>query len=387
MHPSATDTIPRASIEQIFGVLRFLVAQGGRTTFDAVRVHLLASSRRRAPNTSTAMWTVARDVLTELEKLGFSTVGVLPRRLSDVSRLRETPCELSQAGSDMAQLQPGKAYDALLIRWLTDHAYFRRLIARLLQSPLFVPDVTNMGQIGLDMAKGISASAISSGLATNCGSRLEAAGCPSEKLTVFRASVERRAIDQAAVFSTGGMDAKRLIDIVQDAIVLPALLEAEGLPFDPVTFQHMLKCAQEFFCAAWTTSHPRFSGRVAFATCEYDGPLHNDGVGPLSQVMHHGFSYAEPLFMKAIREAYVDTAGGTGGYVSAYAIRAEVCLSLRIPLAVFARCLESLISGGPQAELTVYTELPFEPPPQGENYVELGRRRIGRLKLVFKPGD
>jgi hypothetical protein len=90
------------------------------------------------------------------------------------------------------------------------------------------------------------------------------------------------------------------------------------------------------------------------------------------------------MFAKAIREAYIAAAGTTSAYVSAYVIRAIVCVDLRIPLAVFARSLESLISTGPQAELTVYTELPFEPPPQGENYVEVGKRRIGRLKLTYK---
>src|SRR5271168_2465183 len=104
MGATTTDTIPRASIDQILGGLRFLAKEDGRTTFDAVRVHFLAASRRRAPNTATAMWTVARDVLTELEKLKLATVGVLPRKLSDVQRLRETPCEISEAGFEMAQL-------------------------------------------------------------------------------------------------------------------------------------------------------------------------------------------------------------------------------------------------------------------------------------------
>jgi hypothetical protein len=36
--------------------------------------------------------------------------------------------------------------------------------------------------------------------------------------------------------------------------------------------------------------------------------------------------------------------------------------------------------------MSVYTELPFEPPPQGENYVEVNRRRIGRVKLIYKSG-
>ena len=385
-----TDTIPRASIEQILRGLRFLAEQEGSTTFDAVRTNFIASSNRRAPNTATAMWTVARDALTELTKLNLATTGVLPRKLSDVVRLRETPVRVSPLGIDMARLyseKVGRAYDALLISWLDEHPYFRCLVLRLLESPLYVPDVTNIGQLGLDAVKGTVVPAISASLVTNCATRLEAVGWAAEKVGKLRLGIERRAQELSAEFRASDIDAKRLIDVVQDSIVLPAFLEAESLPFDPVTFQQLLKCGQEFLCAGWTASHPRFSGRVVFPTCDFDVPLHRHPSDRVTHVFHHGVSYAEPLFTEAIRSAYIAVAGGSSGYVSAYAVRSMVCINLGLPLAVFARCLEALISAGPQAHLSVYTELPFTPPPQGESYVEVNRRRIGRLKLIFKTGE
>ena len=384
-----TDTIPRASIEQILDGLGFVAAQSGSTTFEAVRTHLLAASNRNAPNTPTAMWTVARDVLTELAKLGLATIGVLPRKLSDVDRLRDSPCKISIPGVRMAQLRTekvGRAYDALLILWLREHHYFRRLVLRLLESPLYLPDVTSIGQLGLESIKGAPVPAISETLITNCTTRLEAVGWAGDKLSTLRSGIEARVKDLRVELGAADIDHKRLIDLVQDGIVLPAFLEAEALPFDPVTFQQLLKCGQEFFCTAWTASLPSFSGRVVFPTCEYDVPIHSDPNARVTQVVHHGLSYSEPLFNEAIRKAYIATAGGSSGYVSAYAVRAIVCIDLRAPLAVFARCLESLISAGPHAGLSVYTELPFKPPPQGENYVEVNRRRIGQLKLIYKTG-
>lgn len=384
-----TDTIPRASIEQVLEGLRFVAAQNGPTTFDAVRIHLLAASNRKAPNTPTAMWTVARDVLTELAKLDLATIGVLPRKLSDVGRLRDTPGKITVPGVIMARLREekvGRAYDALLILWLREHHYFRRFVLRLLESPLYVPDVTSIGQLGLDSVKGTTVPAISETLVTNCVTRLETVGWGADKLNTLRSGIERRVSDLRVELGAADIDAKRLIDLVQDGIVLPAFLEAEALPFDPVTFQQLLKCGQEFFCTAWTASFPSFVGRVVFPTCEYDVPLRSDPNARVTQIVHHGVPYAEPLFVESIRKAYIAAAGGSSGYVSAYAVRAMVCVDLRMPLAVFARCLESLISAGPQADLSVYTELPFEPPPQGENYVEVNRRRIGRLKLIYKTG-
>jgi hypothetical protein len=335
------------------------------------------------------MWTVARDVLTELDRLKLAVVGVLPRKLSDVGRLRDTPCEITSPGAKMTLLHAGtsgRAFDAVLLLWLAEHPYFRLFVQRLLESPLYVPDVTSIGQVGLDAVKGTAVPAIAAKLVSNCITRLEAVGWAASKIAAMRSGIEQRAKELRGEFEAVDIDAKRLIDVVQDGIVLPAFLEAEALPFDPVTFQQLLKCGQDFLCAGWTASHPRFSGRVVFPTCEYDVSLLTDPDAHVTHVIHHGASYAGPRFANAIRSAYVSAAGTSSSYVSAYSIRALVCVDLRIPLAVFARCLESLISTGPQDALAVYTELPFGPPPQGETYVEVGRRRIGRLKLIHKPG-
>jgi hypothetical protein len=384
-----TDTIPRASIDQILQGLRFVATYDGTTTFDAVRTHLLAASNRKAPNTTTAMWTVARDVLTELAKLGLASIGVLPRKLSDVNRLRDTPCKISERGAELARLHAekvGRAYDTLLILWLQEHPYFRRMVQRLLESPLYVPDITNIGQLGLESVKGTAVPAISDILVTNCTTRLKAQGWGDEKLSTLRSGIRRRAEDLGAELGAADVDAKRLIDLVQDGIVLPAFLEAEALPFDPVTFQQIMKCGQEFLCMAWTASLPSFAGRVVFPTCQYDVPINSDPNARVTNVVHHGASYAEAQFTDAIRRAYIAVAGPSSGYVSAYAIRAMVCIDLRVPLVVFARCFEALIAAGPRDGLSVYTELPFEPPPQGENYVEVNRSRIGGLKLTYKIG-
>jgi hypothetical protein len=114
---------------------------------------------------------------------------------------------------------------------------------------------------------------------------------------------------------------------------------------------------------------PWFRWSRGLFDCEYDVPLHSQPDAHVSQIVHHGVSYAETLFPTAVRSAYIAAAGAASGYVSAYTVRAIVCVELRIPLAVFARSLESLIAVGPLSEITVYTELPFEPPPQGESYV------------------
>src|SRR5207244_12050461 len=87
----------------------------------------------------------------------------------------------------------GRAYDALLILWLQEHPYFRRFVVRLLESPLYVPDVTNIGQLGLESVKGTAVPAISETLVRNCMARLKAVGWGDDELSSLRSCMQRRA--------------------------------------------------------------------------------------------------------------------------------------------------------------------------------------------------
>src|SRR5690606_5739945 len=155
-----------------------------------------------------------------------------------------------------------------------------------------------------------------------------------------------------------------------DTVVIPSLLEAEQLTMDGVTFQHLLKIAGEFFAGASTTSHPDFSGRIVFSTCDFSPPPTLEGSSKATVVQHHGGAYARPQFADALTAAYSRIAGTSGSYADAYALRAIVCVELRVQPPVFAACLKEIIAAGDTADPVVYTELPFTPPPQGEAYVE-----------------
>ena len=379
-----TDTIPRASIAQILGALGHL-ASVEKSNFEAIRRFLFLQSNRRAPASNTALWTVARDVLTELQRLGRGTVGTLPRRRSDIDRLRESPCEITDAGKDLAQInatKSGQAYDTLLLAWMNTHPYFRGLLSRVLASPLYVPDVTNAAQLGNSRLP----DELGSHVLRNCLDRLARIDFASAKIAVFEQSVRRRMTDIAKLLASPDLDSKKLVDLVQDSVVIPSFLEAEQLAFDGVSFQHLLKIAGEFFAAASTTSHPDFSGRIVFSTCDFSPNPIDDAGANIVTVQHHGNAFAQPRFAGALIAAYSRAAGVSGGYADAYSLRAIVCVDLQVQPPVFSSCLKELIAAGDAAELVVYTELPFTPPPQGEDYVEVRGRRIGSIKLISTRG-
>jgi hypothetical protein len=373
-----TDSIPRAALAQVFGVVVYLAASDESSTFDQVRLFLLKKSARAAPASRVAMWTVARDVLVELQKLGYLEAGVLPRTQSLAERNGDTPCRLTDAGRAMVEVykeDQGRAYDQMLLAWLNQHPYFRTFIARLHQSPLYIPDVTSAKQIG----SGRDAN-VAERVASACLKRLEPTGFPATKADVFRQGVEERFRDLSANTALSELDAKKWVDAIQDRVALPAFLQSEQLPFDAVTFQHVLNAAKHFFAASWTTSHPEFQVRIVYPTSDFTPEV--SGSDPIAAVRHHGKSFAKEKFVEALKSAYSRTAKSPGAYANAYEVRALVCIGLQIQPRVFAACLRDLIVAGPTQDLTIYTELPFDPPPPGEEYVEVDRNRIGLLKLV-----
>jgi hypothetical protein len=384
MEPKITDSIPRVSIEQVLQVTVLLARSGGKTTFDQVRRMLQHYSKRRVQGSQEAMWTVARDALADLQRLEYCRVGILPRKRSEVTSFMNTPCELTELGEELARLfmeSRAQAYDLLLLKWMNSHPYFRVFMARLLNGPLFVPDVTSVQQVS--RAKGPIT--LTEKIIQSCGSRLRRTSYPAPKLEVFSHFVTEFTASLEANSSLDELDNKRWLDTIEDSVVLPALLKAEGLPFDHVTFQHLTNISQSFFSAAWTSSYPDFEGRVIFATCEFR-PLSIDTGTAIEEVIHHGTKYACKKFPEMLRRCYSRLAKVPGDYVDAYSLRAMMCLELTMQPQVFEFCLEEVIQSGSGSGMTIYTELPFSAPPLGETYIKLGPRRIGLIKVDSATG-
>jgi hypothetical protein len=383
-----TDSIPRVSMSQVLGALSYLARSEQPSTFEGVRVFLHQQSGRRAPQSREALWTAARDTLSDLQRLGFVRSGSLPRKRSDVQRLSGSPCELTDRGASLATLyheDRGRALDQLLLTWLNEHPYFRAYTSRLLRGPLHVPDITSMRQLGTDALSQQVIASLAERITASCLERLAPVGFSDDKSAVFSRSVLERVDQIRSTLDLGDLDTKRWVDAIEDLVVLPSFFAAEGLPFDSVSFQHLIKASQDFLSGAWTSSHPDFDGRVVFATCDFE-PDPREAVGPVHRVVYHGRTYAAKVFNKSLVQAYRRLTRVGATYVNAYAVRALVCVELRIQPQVFAACLRTLLAAGSVDGLTVFTELPFEPPPAGETHIEPGPRRIGRLKLVPPSG-
>ncbi len=270
-----------------------------------------------------------------------------------------------------------------MVAWIGCHPYFRILIERLCQSALYVPDITSVKQIGADISSIEPLELVTNRILDHCLKRLASAEFPQVKSERFGHAVRDRMNHLREALALSDLDAKKWVDTVQDRVVLPSLLESEDLPFDPVTFQHLLKTSRDFYAASWTTSHPDHALRVVFLTCEFRPDITAEPGAMVAEVVHHGRTFASSSFVAAFKTAYRRLEKVSGSYVDAYKVRALVCVELGIQQTVFASCLNDLIEAGPKPGLTIYTELPFESPPQGEDYLEIERSRVGLIKLVL----
>jgi len=335
------------------------------------------------------MWTVARDVLTDLNKLGLITVGSLPRKRSEVERLQETPCKVTEKGIELTRLYKesrGKAFDAMLLSWMNSHPYFRAFTIRLLSSPMYIPDITGYKQLGQNLKFPLDPDLLAQRIKESCTTRLQAINFPAEKIVIFNEKVNEQTEYLNRVSSMRDIDVKRIVDTVEDNIVVPAILKSEGLFFDSVTFQHIMSCSQDFYSAAITSSHPDFTGRVLFSTCDFmPDPLINADAS-VSEVTHHGQSYVSDKFAMSLASAYKKLSGSLQTYIDIYPLRALVCTDLEIQPLIFSLCLVKIIEAGQESGMSIYTELPFTPPPQGESYVQVRGHRIGLLKLSLSNG-
>lgn len=361
-----TDSIPRASISQILQTLNLVASANNGITFEPIRVFLQQQSSKKAPSTRTVMWTTARDVLSELQRLGLVTVGALPRKRSDVDRLRDTPCRITDRGKELAFLyneRRGQVFDKLLMMWMNEHPYFRSFTVRLLRRPLYLPDITRLKQLEVDKQRPQDTSSLIAAILDSCATRLVKIGFPEEQLSLLEQGIGSRVEQLQAKLVLSDLDAKTWIDTIEDSVVIPSFLETERLLFDPVTFQHLLKTSRDFFSGASTSAHPDFEGRIIFSTCEFRPDPLSEEHAQVTEVIHHGQSFAIEQFSASLISAYHRLAGSGKGYVDAYAIRALVCVNLNIQPQVFAACLGSLIAEGASNQLAIYTELPFTPPP------------------------
>ena len=261
-----TDSVPRIEILDLVTGVKFL-EKAQAPTLDDLRLKL---NLRREKFGSTTGYSVARDVASELGRLGYATVGPLPKDRVSFEKKRDIPIRLTEMGGELASLLAprtiARAYEAVLWRLHETHPYFRRFIMAVARAPFLAPVVTGAERhiaprygeakvLADDVARGAFDS-------TALLARLQ------DRLERLLDSEERAEIQGGltGLLKVAGVSASARDDAYSDfqrkflsrinEIVVPAVLRKQGLGFDFSTLRRLWAMAEEFQIAWATSAHP-----------------------------------------------------------------------------------------------------------------------------------
>lgn len=385
-----TDSVPRIEILDLVTAVNFL-ARAPAPTLEDLRLKL---NLRREKFGSTAGYSVARDVASELGRLAYATVGPLPKDQIAFEKKRDTPIRLTEAGRELAFLLARKdiagAYDVILKRLFEVHPYVRRFIAAIVRGPFYAPVVT--GAERHIAARYGEAKVLADDVARG------AFDCPAlltkleERLRRPLATEERHEIEKgidslvaaAAVSASARDDAypdfqRKFLSRINE-VVVPAVLRGEGLGFDFNTLRRLWAMAAEFQIGWATSGHPRHDAWLTFGTATID--LSADGSRIKTLLFDKGLTVMQEDFLDHLYDAYELMQGmGCGPYVSAWQLRATFCFERRCAPGVFNFLFREHYARSEKYE--IHKDFSRDR-PQHEEAVIAGSREIGIVRMLRK---
>ena len=385
-HAPETDSIPRVRIRDLMVGLQFL-GRNPEATLEALRVKL--NTDRKAPGGRTAGYSVARDVASELDRLGYANAGPLPKDAKGFEKKRDSPVRLTEAGRDLAQLlrrDRGEAYVALLKASFSAHPYMRRFVAAVARGPVLAPVVTSAKQHLSDrygtakaladhVAQGsFDTAALLEALARRIGRPL--AQEEAEEITQGVDALVARLATSAAGEPQTEFARKMLMAI--NEVVVPAVLRREGLCFDYNSLRRLWLMGEEFQISWATSAHPLHDGWLTIGTATID----LDAAGERIEALRFDNSLARMRegFLERLYDAYERLQGwNRGTIVNAWELRAAFCVEHRCAPGVFDH-LFAENSGGSDA-YTIYKDFPRNKPAH-ERPLVVGGRQIGLVRIA-----
>src|SRR3954447_2762106 len=118
-----TDSIPRIKIRDLMSALQF-INRAQATSLEALRVKV--NTDRKRSSGGTGGYSIARDVASELAKLGLANVGPLPKDAKSFEKKRDIKIRITEAGEGLAHLikhDRRQAYSNVLKSLFEVHPY------------------------------------------------------------------------------------------------------------------------------------------------------------------------------------------------------------------------------------------------------------------------
>jgi len=381
-----TDTIPRIKVRDLVSAVQFL-SRNDSPTLEALRVKLNAD--RRTLSGGTAGYSVARDVASELDRLGLANVGPLPKDAKGFEKKRDTVLTLNDGGRDLAErirTDRAEAYGSILKGLYETHPYVRRYVIAVMRGPFVAPVITSAKQ-HISPKYG-TAKVLADDVA---GRKFE---LPSLlELTAIRVGRPLSADEQSEI-ENGVSDlvsklqipaatepqtefARKMLMAINE-IVVPAVLRREGLGFDFNSLRRMWLMGTEFQVSWATSAHPRHDGWLTFDTATFELSERLDKIERVR--FDKGVRRMAAGFLDRLFEAYMLMQGwAQPSVVTAWELRATFCFQNRCAPGVFDHLFCANYGGSDAYRI----EKDFSPrnKPSHEEGLRIGGREIGLIRI------
>jgi len=383
---AATDSIPRIQLPDLFIALKEFEHEPVRS-LEELRLKLCANRQKSAAGDR--YWSTARDNAIELERLGLISATSFPKDRRAYESMRDNKTKITDEGHRVLERfknNRAQAYDELFRRMYGIHPYLQALVNVLMRRPLHVPVVTSAKEhVSLRYA---SANALvedvsrqkfeTDGLCANLSRRMQR-NLAREEQAEINDGVWKLLQEWAgpATMEEAPLFAKKFLQKLND-VVLPALLQSDGLHFEFKTHQTLWSFGNEWKLWESTAKHPDWDLRIVFRTATIAFSPKGGRIEGIS--FDSGLEKTRHRFLEKLFAAYQQLQKkGRGTFAIVDELRAVFCLENTCQESVFDRLVSEHYVGSDEFELNMEI---FRKSGQHSRPIRIGNRNIGLIRVV-----
>jgi hypothetical protein len=382
-----TDTVPRITARDLFLILRTF-EQVSESTMENVRLRLCHD--RRMKRRGTFLWSTARDILGELDRLGYVSDVPSPKTARQFEEMAVAPVHITEEGKSLLskfEEDKGDAYDTLFKRMYERHPYLQSLALLLQRERLFAPIISSMKEHVSD--RYTSTSLLAEDVANHAFDIENFLGRLSGRIQRQPGEEETREIREgvAALVREAALSAaqEELASFAKNFmeklnhIVIPALFRKSGIAFDYRTHRTLWSLGEEFRLWCITRSHPDYDGLLVYSTARIQFTQDNLAIANFN--FDSGLAALREDFMRRLYESYqMLQAKRDVTFVPAWELRSVFCVENRCQRSTFDRVFAEHYLGNGEYKLHLEIQ---RTKPQHEPILRAGDRNIGSIR-VFK---
>ena len=385
---SIRDTIPRLHriVAHIGDQLRGIAE--GDATFELCRIRYGDTQRRLAQEgqgRSTAPplgvssqernWSPTRDCLSELMRLGAVVNKALPSSRSFVDRYREEPYELTEFGSELADLTSDgvKFVDALSERLIATHPYLQALLLALEKETIRCP---TMSEGDLEQAH-----AGTRGWAEWAAERIGGEVSVDAVEKEITAHLRRRFGNPPAERPSN----KAISETTNDAFMVAAFAARE-VHLDAPTIKTLLRWGSELFLYDQSRYIPEYhNANVIWLAADLGRGSCGNLISSRRGIAEHGGRVAEAIPRVYQKQALMSGSSLSAPYLPIHQLRAQVAYECSVTRALCGMVLSKLVDGEyPSVDAEVLLHIGTTGLPSSELVFRHHGRR--RLEVTIRSG-